>query len=108
MKTKTKKNFFSLLFIFFVTFMYAQITNDSQLLKENHWVYDAIYTLSFESKEVLFLDTPPISVGEIKFYLKQINYDTLSHSGKNLYDKVYNFLYTDDYLKKIKIFGKKN
>lgn len=107
MKTKTKKNFFSLLFIFFVTFMYAQITNDSQLIKANHWVYDAIYTLSFESKEVLFLDTPPISVGEIKFYLKQINYDTLSHSGKNLYDKVYNFLYTDDYLKKIKIFGKK-
>ena len=68
---------------FFTTF--AQVTNDSQLLKENHWVYDAIYTLSFESKEVLFLDTPPISVGEIKFYLKQINYDTLSHSGKNLY-----------------------
>ena len=102
MKTKTKKNFFSLLFIFFVTFMYAQITNDSQLIKANHWVYDAIYTLSYDSKEVLFLDNPPISVGELKFNLSQLDYEKLSESGKVLYDDVYNFLYTTNYLKKEK------
>lgn len=102
MKTKTKKNFFSLIFIFFVTFMYAQITNDSQLIKANHWVYDAMYTLSYDSKEVLFLDNPPISVGELKFNLSQLDYEKLSESGKVLYDDVYNFLYTTNYLKKEK------
>ena len=56
MKTTNKILLFIALFILFTQQVFAQITNDSQLIKSNHWVYDAIYTLSYESKEVLFLD----------------------------------------------------
>ena len=102
MKTTNKILLFIALFILFTQQVFAQITNDSQLIKSNHWVYDAIYTLSYESKEVLFLDNPPLSVGELKFHLRQLDYEKLSDSGKVLYDDVYNFLYTTNYIRKEK------
>lgn len=80
----------------------AQIVNDSQLIKDNSWIYQDLKTLSLEAKEVLFCDTTPISVGEIKFYLTQIDYERLSPNGKSLYNKVYNYLHTTSYI------GKKN
>lgn len=102
MKTTNKILLFIALFILFTQQVFAQITNDSQLIKSNHWVYDAIYTLSYESKEVLFLDNPPLSVGELKFHLRQLDYEKLSDSGKVLYDEVHNFLYTTNYIRKEK------
>ena len=56
MKSNNKRLLFFVLFILFTQQVFCQITNDSQLIKANHWVYEAIYTLSFESREVLFLD----------------------------------------------------
>ena len=103
MKSNNKRLLFFVLFILFTQQVFCQITNDSQLIKANHWVYEAIYTLSFESREVLFLDNPPLSVGELKFHLSQLDYEKLSDSGKILYNDVYNFLYTSKYLRKEKI-----
>ena len=97
-----KKVFSFLLLILVFTNLNAQVVNDGQLLKSDFWIYQDLETLSLESKEVLFWDTTPVSVGEIKFYLKQLDYEKLSQNGKDLYNKVYDYLYTTSYI------GKKN
>lgn len=71
----------------------TQVVNDSQVLKENHWIYQDFKIIFSECRISAFFDVAPISVGELKFYLKQIDYEKLSLSGQNLYDKIYNFLY---------------
>lgn len=97
-----KKVFSFLLLILVFTNLNAQVVNDGQLLKSDFWIYQDLETLSLESKEVLFWDTTPVSIGEIKFYLKQLDYENLSQNGKDLYNKVYDYLYTTSYI------GKKN
>lgn len=93
------KKFFSLMMIFIISSFFAthaQVLNDAQLLKPGNWVYEAMQDLSTESRTAIFLDTQPISAGELKFYLSKIDYDKLSESGKALYNKVENYLYTSD------------
>ena len=70
--------------------------NNAQLLKPGNWIYEAMQDLSTESRNAIFLDTQPISVGELKFYLSKINYESLSESGKALYSKVEKYLYTSN------------
>lgn len=98
---KLKKLILTLLsLLIFNSTIFAQLystknpINDSQLLYGNHWIYDSLYKLSLESREVAFIDTPPLAVGEIKFYLSQFDYEKLSPSGQDLYEKVYQYLYT--------------
>lgn len=79
--------------LFGEVFSTQQITNDSQLLKENHWIYKELNILLTEARTTAFVDTAPLSVGELKFYLKSINYENLSTNGQNLYDKIYSYLY---------------
>ena len=75
----------------------CQIVHDSQLLKSDSWIYEALSTLSLESQDTLFLDTKPISVGELKFYFSQIDFEKLSDSGKSLYQQVEKFLFSTNY-----------
>ena len=96
---KKNKLFLSIfLFLLISSFFpaYSQVLNDSQILKPGNWIYDAMQDLSTESRKTIFLDTQPISVGELKFYLSKIDYDLLSESGKSLYSKVQKFLYTSN------------
>ena len=86
----------------------CQIVNDSQLLKSDSWIYEALSTLSLESQDTLFLDTKPISVGELKFYFSQIDFEKLSDSGKSLYQQVEKFLFSTKYFGKIIKTSKKN
>lgn len=85
---------------FFLAIGFSQVVNDSQLIKGNHWIYDSLEILSQETKNAIFLDTRPISVGELKFYLSQIDFEKLSHSGKSLYKKAESFLFTTKYIGK--------
>ena len=96
---KTNKKLLSTLIILLISSFFAaqsQVLNDAQLLKPGNWVYEAMQDLSTESRKAIFLDTQPISVGELKFYLSKINYESLSESGKALYSKVENYLYTSN------------
>ena len=95
-----KNIFFLSIFLFLLVSSffpaYSQVLNDSQILKPGNWIYDAMQDLSTESRKTIFLDTQPISVGELKFYLSKIDYNLLSESGKSLYSKVQKFLYTSN------------
>ena len=89
------KTFLSVILILFISSfgsVYSQVLNDAQLLKPGNWIYEAMQDLSTESRKAIFLDSQPISVGELKFYLSKINYESLSESGKGLYDKVEKYL----------------
>lgn len=74
---------------------YSQVINNSQIINPDHWIYDSLYKLGKEQKVLGFYDNTLLSVGEIKFYFKQIEYDTLSSSGKKVYERIYDFLNTD-------------
>lgn len=84
------------LFINFISF--SQVVNDAQLLKSENWIYDALEILNLENRTTVFLDNKPLSVGELKFYFSQIDFETLSDSGKNLYQQVEEYLFTTKYL----------
>ncbi len=93
------KKIFSLLALFFITvsFTFSQTYGNKQLIPANHWIYDAIYTLSMEDKRITFADTAPLSVEELNSYLVNVNYDQLSENGKLLYGRINSFL-TERYI----------
>lgn len=109
--SKRKFHFFFAFFITLFSNFSAQVVNDSQLLKSDNWIYDALETLSLETQNPIFLDTTPISVGELKFYLSQIeskiDFETLSKANEKLYLQIKEYLYTTKYFGKnsnLKIF----
>lgn len=89
------KRYLSICFILFSTmFLSAQVLNDSQILKNNHWVYESLNKISKEQQVSYFIENSMLSIGEIKFYFEQINFEQLSESGKKTYRELENFLYS--------------
>ena len=87
-----------LVFIVFSTVVHpitAATINDTQLIRQDHWIYDAMTKLSMEAAIVTFTERTPLTVGELKFYLREIEDYPLSSSGEELYNRIYNFLYTN-------------
>lgn len=70
----------------------AEVFSQQQLLPAGHWVYDAMTALYGQMGKVSMFDTPPISVEEIKMYLRDVDYESLSDAGKTLYDNVKDYL----------------
>lgn len=91
--------FKKLAFIFVLSFInlqvFSQTINDTQIIKTDHWVYDAINKLCKEQKIAVFNENSMLSVGELKFYFNEIEYEKLSESGKLNYEYVKEFLYTN-------------
>lgn len=83
----------SIFFLFFP--VHSETISKAQCIQEGHWVYDALYLLGAETKNSGLYETVPLTVGELKFHFKEIEYESLSESGKYLYDQVKEFLYKD-------------
>lgn len=88
--------FFSILFL--SVSLFSQVLNNSQIINSEHWIYDAIYKLGKEQKLASFYENTMLTVGELKFYFNEFDESKLSDSGKVLYKKVYDFLFTDSNL----------
>ena len=71
--------------------LYSQSHKDTQVLQSGHWIYSDLYTLSTEAQKSYFIDSQPLTIGELKFYFSEIEYDSLSQSGKTLYNKIQSF-----------------
>ncbi|MCR4953465.1 MAG: hypothetical protein K6A43_05260, partial [Treponema sp.] len=93
---KSRLVIFFVIFFYFLDSLSAKSSNNTQVIKSGHWVYDALYSISSESKCSYFLSNQPLSVGELKFYLKNIPYEELSESGQRTYDKIQAFLTKND------------
>lgn len=92
---------FALLFLFISLFFssaWGQILNNTQIIHSDHWIYDSLYKLGKESKTLGFYENTMLSAGEIKFYFEQIDRESLSDSGKAIYDQAHDFLYSDSNL----------
>ena len=76
--------------------LFAASGNSTQIIKSGHWIYDDLETLCMESKSEYFFETQPMTIGEMKFYFQRIPYESLSQSGKILYEKVKSFLNKND------------
>lgn len=73
---------------------YSQVINDTQIIKTGDSVYESINQLCKEQGILVFNENSMLTVMELKFYFEQIDYDSLSDTGKVQYEKVANFLYT--------------
>lgn len=93
---KMKKNSLLLILFFLCTTLHAQIINDAQVIQSGHWIYDAMTRLQMEDGTVQFTATEPESAVELLFYLEQIDEESLSVSGKELYEKARTFLTTKE------------
>ena len=98
-KKMIKKGYILVLtaFLSFCPFLNAETYGTQQLIPAGHWVYDALFMLSNETKRTSFATNAPISVGELKMYLNLVPYEKLSDSGKNLYDKLSEYLGTKSF-----------
>ncbi len=76
--------------------IYPAALNDTQIIKSDHWVYDAVYTLFTRSGQTCPANSFPITVGELKFLLKQIDAASFDTVSNRLYNEVYSFLYDDE------------
>ena len=80
--------------VFMAYFLPAQVSGDAQMIRSEHWVYQDLLTLSSELRIGNFSTNTPITVGEIKMYFNELDRELLSDSGKVVYDRVNDFLYT--------------
>lgn len=59
-----------------------------ELVESGHWIYDSLTALSLESGILNFSGTAPLSIAQIKLILDELDYDSLSESGRADYDRI--------------------
>ena len=93
---KLKKAFaVALLSVLSVCTLFPQVYSQQQLIKAGHWIYDAIFMLSAENGRLTVADNAPLSVAELRLYFSNIDFEKLSDSGRAVYRKAQDFLYSD-------------
>lgn len=96
------KKIFLFVFVLFniAVFSYSEVKKNTQVIQSGHWIYDDLYTIFTETKTSQFIENQPMTIGEIKFYFNDVDYENLSENGKKLYKKISDFLETNEnYLK---------
>lgn len=93
-----KKNLLCCILLCFVFLGVAHSQDNTKIIQSGKEIYDDLYLLFTESKLSHFLDIQPMSLGEIKFYFEDIDYENLSESGKRVYGNVADFLQKEENL----------
>lgn len=62
--------------------------SSQKLMPSTWWGYKALMALNLEQKKVSFVQNAPLSIAEIECYMDEIDYESLSESGKATYDKI--------------------
>lgn len=71
--------------------LFAAPRGEQELVASGSWVYDALTALALEGSVVQFTDSAPLSIAEIKSYLFQIDYNSLSKPGQKQYDRILSY-----------------
>ena len=90
--------------IIFLTSVFSQVINDSQVIDGKHWIYKAMNTLALESKKGIFTANTPVTAGELKIHFREFDREMLSDSGKKLYDKAEEYLFSEENLFPVEMF----
>lgn len=67
---------------------FSQVINDTQIFNPDSDIYLTAKQLQMETQVFFFTQNTPISAGELKMYLKQIDYASLSEQAKVFYDEL--------------------
>ncbi|MDE5899056.1 MAG: hypothetical protein K2H09_07335, partial [Treponemataceae bacterium] len=62
-----------------------------QLLPAGHWMYGALFMLNAEAGRTTLADDAPLSIGELRMHFSEIDYESLSESGRKLYGQAMEF-----------------
>lgn len=73
--------------------IYSLTLNDTEIVNGSNPVYEQFRNLQLETGMFVFTQNTPVSVAELKFYLDEFDYDSLSLHAQNLYDEIHDFLY---------------
>ena len=87
------KKLIELLAVFFLfsTLAFSQVYSAQQTIPAGHWIYDALYNLNLEQKRSSTMDNAPLSVSELYLNFQQIDKESLSDTGKSVYESVESF-----------------
>ncbi len=99
-----KKLFCLLIFLFISSALFSQVVNDSQLIESGHWIYKDLQVLSNESCLGNFSSNTPVTVGQLKMHFREYDRESLSDSGKIVYDRAESFLFSQKNLFPAKAF----
>lgn len=72
---------------------FSQVINDTQIFNPDSDIYLTAKQLQMENSIFFFTQNTPISAGELKLYLNQLDYEKLSDESKVLYDELSSRLY---------------
>ena len=78
-------------FILFSAVSFAQVYSAQQAIPAGHWIYDSLYYLNLEQKRSSTLDNAPLTVSELYLNFQQIDKETLSETGKQVYETAESF-----------------
>lgn len=93
---KLKKAFVVILFsVMSACGLFSQVYSGQQLIKAGHWIYDALFMLYAENGRLTVADNAPLSVAELRLYFSNIDFESLSDSGREVYRQAQDFLYSD-------------
>ncbi len=87
-----KSFFISIALLFVCSSVFPASRGAQELIPSGHWIYDSLMAISLESRRVNFADCAPISIQELKLYLSEIDYDSLSEAGRKDYDSIISYL----------------
>ena len=93
-----KKHLLFCILLCFVFMRVAHSQDNTKIIQSGNRIYSDLYILFNEAGLSHFVDIQPMSVGEIKFYFEDIDYEKLSESGKRLYGNIAGFLAREDNL----------
>lgn len=86
---KIGKSVFSLCFLACSSLAFGR--GEQELVDAGHWVYESVEKLCMESGIVNFSDSAPVSISELKLYLKEIDFSSLSEAGQAEYKKIQDY-----------------
>ncbi len=70
---------------------FATVRGDQELITAGSPVYDKATAVFLESGLWNFADSVPVTIEELKFYLSEVDYDSLSESGRTSYDSIQSY-----------------
>ena len=85
------KKFFLILISVFSFHLSLFARGAQELIPAGHWIYDSVLAISLDSGIVNFADSAPLSIQELKAYLSEIDYDSLSEASKAEYDRIFDY-----------------
>lgn len=86
-----KSLFLSILFVFLSLPIFSSPRGEQELVPSGHWVYDALESLKLEMARTAFTDQAPLSIQQIRTFMTDIDYESLSDSGKLQYDSILSY-----------------